>query len=36
MFGLFRTEPDAAKHAGISYLLVPMKQPGIDVRRSSR
>ena len=32
MFGLFRTEPDAAKHAGISYLLVPMDRPGIDVR----
>jgi alkylation response protein AidB-like acyl-CoA dehydrogenase len=32
MFGLFRTEPDAGKHAGISYLLVPMDQPGVDVR----
>jgi alkylation response protein AidB-like acyl-CoA dehydrogenase len=32
MFGLFRTEPDAPKHAGISYLLVPMKTRGIDVR----
>jgi alkylation response protein AidB-like acyl-CoA dehydrogenase len=32
MFGLFRTEPDASKHAGISYLLVPMNAPGIDVR----
>ncbi len=32
MFGMFRTEPDAARHAGISYLLVDMKQPGIDVR----
>jgi alkylation response protein AidB-like acyl-CoA dehydrogenase len=32
MFGLFRTEPDAKKHAGISYLLVPMDAPGIDVR----
>jgi len=32
MFGLFRTEPGAAKHAGISYLLVPMNAPGIDVR----
>jgi alkylation response protein AidB-like acyl-CoA dehydrogenase len=32
MFGLFRTEPDAPKHAGISYLLVPMNTPGITVR----
>jgi alkylation response protein AidB-like acyl-CoA dehydrogenase len=32
MFGLFRTEPDAPKHAGISYLLVDMRSPGIDVR----
>lgn len=31
MFGLFRSEPGAAKHAGISYLLVPMKQPGVRV-----
>ena len=32
MFGLFRTEPDAPKHAGISYLLIPMKTKGIDPR----
>ncbi len=32
MFCLVRTEPDAQKHAGISYLLIDMKQPGIDVR----
>ena len=32
MFGLFRTEPDAPKHAGISYLLIPMKTPGITVK----
>ncbi len=32
MFGLFRTEPEAGKHAGISYLLVPMDAPGIEVR----
>jgi alkylation response protein AidB-like acyl-CoA dehydrogenase len=32
MFCLCRTEPDAPKHAGISYLLIPMKQPGIEVR----
>src|SRR5262245_16042446 len=32
MFGLFRTEPGAAKHGGISYLLIPMRQPGVVVR----
>ena len=32
MFCLVRTEPDASKHAGISYLLIDMNQPGIDVR----
>ncbi len=32
MFCLCRTEPDAGKHGGISYLLIDMHQPGIDVR----
>ncbi|MBW2281108.1 MAG: acyl-CoA dehydrogenase family protein, partial [Deltaproteobacteria bacterium] len=32
MFCLCRTEPDVSKHAGISYLLIDMKQPGIEVR----
>ena len=30
-FILVRTEPDAGKHAGISYLLMPMDTPGIEV-----
>jgi alkylation response protein AidB-like acyl-CoA dehydrogenase len=32
MFCLCRTEPEAPKHAGISYLLIDMKQLGIEVR----
>ncbi len=32
LFGLFRTETDAPKHKGISYLLVPLDQPGVEVR----
>jgi len=32
MFCLVRTEPQAAKHEGISYVLFPMDTPGIDVR----
>jgi alkylation response protein AidB-like acyl-CoA dehydrogenase len=32
MFGLFRSEPEAQKHAGISYFIFPMDTPGIDPR----
>jgi alkylation response protein AidB-like acyl-CoA dehydrogenase len=32
MFALIRTEPQAAKHEGISYILIPMNTPGIEVR----
>ncbi len=32
IFCLVRTEPDAPKHDGISYILFPMSTPGIEVR----
>ncbi len=31
-FALCRTDRDAPKHRGISYLLVPMRQPGVEIR----
>jgi alkylation response protein AidB-like acyl-CoA dehydrogenase len=31
-FVLARTEPRLERHAGLSYLLVPMRQPGVTVR----
>ncbi len=32
MFALVRTEPQASKHAGISYLLIDLDQPGVTRR----
>ena len=32
MFALVRTDPNAKKQRGISYILIDMKTPGIDVR----
>jgi alkylation response protein AidB-like acyl-CoA dehydrogenase len=31
-FVLCRTEPGSKRHRGLSYLLVPMRQPGVEVR----
>src|SRR5947209_16176998 len=32
IFVLCRTDPTAPKHRGISFLLCPMDQPGVEVR----
>jgi len=32
IFVLARTDPDAPKHRGLSFLLVPLDQPGIEIR----
>jgi alkylation response protein AidB-like acyl-CoA dehydrogenase len=32
IFLLARTDPAASKHSGLSFLLVPMDQPGVEVR----
>ena len=32
MFAIVRTDPHSSKHAGLSYLLIPMDQPGVTVR----
>ena len=32
IFVLARSDPDAPKHRGITFLLVPMDQPGVEVR----
>ncbi|MFF0629612.1 acyl-CoA dehydrogenase family protein [Streptomyces sp. NPDC004296] len=31
-FVVARTEPGSARHRGLSYLLVPLDQPGVDIR----
>jgi len=32
MFGLFRTDPASERHRGLSFLLVPLRAPGVTVR----
>ena len=36
LFGLFRTDPDAQRHHGLTYLLVPLDTPGVTVRGFGR
>jgi alkylation response protein AidB-like acyl-CoA dehydrogenase len=36
LFGLFRTDPGAARHRGLTYFLVPLKADGVQVRGFGR
>lgn len=36
MFGLFRTDPAAQRHRGLTYFLVPLDTPGVTVRGFER
>ena len=36
LFGLFRTDPDAERHSGMTYFLVPLDAPGVTVRGVGR
>jgi alkylation response protein AidB-like acyl-CoA dehydrogenase len=36
LFGLFRTDPDSARHRGLTYLLVPLDTPGVTVHGFGR
>jgi len=36
MFGLFRTDPAAERHRGMTYFLVPLRAPGVTVRPVGR
>jgi alkylation response protein AidB-like acyl-CoA dehydrogenase len=31
-FAVCRTDPESKRHKGLSYLLVPMRQPGVEIR----
>jgi alkylation response protein AidB-like acyl-CoA dehydrogenase len=32
LFGIFRTDPDAGRHRGLTFILVPLDTPGVTVR----
>jgi alkylation response protein AidB-like acyl-CoA dehydrogenase len=36
LFGLFRTDPDSARHKGLTYLMVPLELEGVTVRGFGR
>jgi alkylation response protein AidB-like acyl-CoA dehydrogenase len=36
LFGLFRTDPTAERHRGLTYFLVPLDTPGVTVRGFAR
>ncbi|MEU5694386.1 acyl-CoA dehydrogenase family protein [Actinosynnema sp. NPDC020468] len=36
LFGLFRTDPSAERHRGLTYFLVPLDSPGVTVRGFER
>ena len=36
LFGLFRTDPSAERHRGLTYFLVPLRAPGVTVRPVGR
>ena len=36
LFGLFRSDPDAERHHGLTYFLVPLDTPGVAVRGFGR
>ena len=36
LFGLFRTDPEAERHRGLTYFLVPLDTPGVTVRGFGR
>ncbi|MGZ8734003.1 MAG: acyl-CoA dehydrogenase family protein, partial [Acidimicrobiia bacterium] len=36
LFGLYRTDPDAERHRGLTYFLVPLDSPGVTVRGFGR
>jgi alkylation response protein AidB-like acyl-CoA dehydrogenase len=36
LFGLFRSDPDAARHRGLTYFLIPLRADGVTVRGVER